>query len=93
MVLVYLNFKLQGEVFEVKQVAVFVLHRQGDAIDIIVTARCVPQNMGLWCLVVNLFKGLTANIESSQDSRRLSIEQVLIFVNQVAVNKVGAGRC
>ena len=32
MVLVYLNFKLQGLVAEVKEVAVFVLHRQRYAI-------------------------------------------------------------
>ena len=40
----------------------------------------------LRCLVVNSFKRLSANIESRQDSRRLSIEQVLPFVNQIAVN-------
>ena len=61
-VLVYLKFKLQGVVVEVKQVAVFIFHRQGDAIHIIVTAVCVTQNMWLWRLVVNLFKGLAANI-------------------------------
>ena len=89
--LVYLKFKLQWLPIEVKQVAVFVFHRQGDAIHIIVAAFCVAQNMWLWCLVVNLFKGLSANIESRQDCRRLSIEQVLLLINQVAVYEVGAG--
>ena len=65
--LVYLKFKLQGVVFEVKQVAVFIFHRQGDAINIIVAAVCVAQNMWLWRLVVNLFKGFASNIESRQD--------------------------
>ena len=60
---------------------------------IIVAAIHVTQNMLLRCLVVNLFKGLATNIESCQDCQRLSIEQVLPFVNQVAVNEVGAGRC
>ena len=64
--LVYLNFKFQGLVVEVKQVAFFIFHRQGDTIHIIVTTVCIAQNMWLWCLVVNLFKGLTANIESRQ---------------------------
>ena len=90
-VLVYLNFKLQGLVVEVKEVAVFVFHRQRYAIHIIVTTTCFTQNMLLCCLVVNLFNGLTANIESCQDCRRLSIEQILPFVNQVAVHEVGAG--
>ena len=91
--LVYLNFKLQGLVVEVKEVSVFVLHRQCYAINIIVAALRVAQNMLLRCLVVNLFKGLSTNIESCQDSRRFPIEQVLPFVNQVAVNEVGAGCC
>ena len=77
--LVYLNFKLQGLVVEVKQVAFFIFHRQGDTIHIIVTTVCIAQNMWLWCLVVNLFKGLTANIKSRQDRRRLSVEQVFAF--------------
>ena len=64
MFVVYLNFKLQGLVVEVKEVAVFVFHRQRYAINIIVAAVRFPQNMWLWCLVVNLFKGLTTNIES-----------------------------
>ena len=93
MFLVYLNFKLQGHAIEVKEVAVFVLHRQRYAIHIIVTTVCIAQNMWLWCLVVNLFKGLTANIESRQDSGRFSVEQVLLSVNQVAVHEVCAGRC
>ena len=88
-VLVYFNFKLQWLVVEVKEVAVFVLHRQRYAIHIIVATLRFTQNMWLWCLLVNLFKGLSANIESCQDCRRLSIEQVLPFVNQVAVHKVG----
>ena len=92
MFLVYLNFKLQRVVVEVKEVAVFVFHRQCYAIHIIVAAVSVTQNMWLWCLVVNLFKGLTSNIEFRQDCRRFAIEQVLSFVNQVAVHKVGAGR-
>ena len=92
-VLVYLNFKLQGVVVEVKQVAFFIFHRQGDTIHIVVTAICFTQNMWLWRLVVNLFKGFTSNIESSQDCRRFSIEKVLSFVNQVAVHEVGAGGC
>ena len=85
----YFNFKLQGLVVEVKEVAVFVLHRQRYAIHIIVAAVRVAQNMLLRCLVVNLFKGLATNIESCQDCRRLPIEHVLPFVNQVAVNEVG----
>ena len=60
--LVYLNFKFQGVVVEVKQVAFFIFHRQGDTIHIIVAAFCIAQNMWLWCLVVNFFKGLTSNI-------------------------------
>ena len=60
--LVYLKFKLQGVVIEVKQVAVFIFHRQGDAIQIIVAAVCIAQNMWLCCLVVNLFKWFTSNI-------------------------------
>ena len=76
-------------VVEVKEVAVFVFHRQRYAIHIIVATIRVTQNMLLRCLVANLFKGLSANIESCQDCRRLSIEQVLPFVNQVAVNEVG----
>ena len=80
-------------VVEVKEVAFFIFHRQGDAINIIVATVCVTQNMWLWCLVINLLKGLTANIESCQDRRRLPIEKVLSFVNQVAVHKVGAGCC
>ena len=90
-VLVYLKFKFQGLVVEVKQVAFFIFHRQGDTIHIIVATVCIAQNMWLWCLVVNLFKGLTANIESRQDCRRFSVEQVLPFVNQVTVHEVGAG--
>ena len=91
MVLVYLNLKLQGLVVEVEEVAVFVFHRQRYAIHIVVLAfRCTP-NLLLWRLVVNLFKGLAPNIESRQDSRRFAIEQVLPFVNQVAVHEVGAG--
>ena len=93
MFLVYLNFKLQGHAIEVKEVAVFVLHRQRDAIHIIVTARCVPKNMWLWCLVVHLFKGFALYIESCQQCRRFPIEQVLSFVNQVTVHEVGAGGC
>ena len=62
--LVYLNFKLQGVVIEVKQVSVFIFHRQGDAINIIVAAVRFTQNMWLWCLLVNLFKSLAPNIES-----------------------------
>ena len=61
-VLVYLNFKFQGLVVEVKQVAFFIFHRQGDTIHIIVAAVCITQNMWLWCLVVNLFKWFTSNI-------------------------------
>ena len=91
MVLVYLNLKLQGLIVEVKEVAVFVFHRQRYAIHILVAAVRLTQNMLLCYLVVNLFKGLAANIESCQDCRRLSIEQVLPFVNQVAVHEVGAG--
>ena len=49
---------------EVKEVAVFVLHRQRYAIHIIVAALRITQNMWLRCLVVNLFKGLSTNIES-----------------------------
>ena len=90
-VLVYLNLKLQGLVVEVKEVAVFVFHRQRYTIHSVVAAVRFTQNMLLCCLVVNLFKGLSANIESRQDCRRLSIEQVLSFVNQVAVHEVGAG--
>ena len=88
-VLVYLNFKLQGLVVEVKEVAVFVLHRQRYTIHIIIATIRVTQNMLLRCLVVHSFKGLATNIESRQDCRRLSIEQVLPFVNQVAVHEVG----
>ena len=84
--------KLQGLVVEVKEVAVFVFHRQRYAIHTIVATIRFTQNMLLCCLVVNLFKGLAANIESRQDCRRLSIEQVLPFVHQVAVHEVGAGR-
>ena len=93
MFLVYLNFKLRGLVVEVKEVAVFVFHRQCYAIHIIVATIGFPQHLWLRCLVVNLFKGLASIIESRQDCRRLSIEQVVSFVNQVAVHKVGAGRC
>ena len=91
--LVYLKFKLEWHAVEVKQVAFFIFHRQGDTIHIIVAAVCIAQNMWLWCLVVNLFKGFALNIESCQDCRRLSVEQVLPFVNQVAVHEVGAGSC
>ena len=91
MVLVYFNLKLQGLVVEVKEVSVFVLHRQSYAIHIIVATIRFTQNILLWCLVVNLFKWLSANVDSRQDCRRLSIDQVLFFVNQVGVHKVSAG--
>ena len=76
-------------VVEVKEVAVFVLHGQRYAINSIVATFRVTQNMLLRCLVVNLFKGFATNIESCQDCRRLSIEQVLPSVNQIAVHEVG----
>ena len=76
-------------VVEVKEVAFFIFHRQCYTIHIIVATVCIAQNMWLWCLVVNLFKSLATNIESRQDSRRLSIEQVLLLINQVAVYEVG----
>ena len=93
MFLVYLNFKLQGHAVEVKEVVVFVLHRQRNAIHVIVAAISVTKNIWLWCLVVNLFKGFASYIKSCQDRRRFLIEQVLLFVNQVTVHEVGAGGC
>ena len=89
MVLVYLNFKLQGVVFEVKEVVIFILHRECDAIHIVIAAGRVVEHVRLWCLVQNLFKGLTSNIESSQNCRRFPVEQVLFLVHQVAVHEVG----
>ena len=47
--LVYLKFKLQWVVVEVKQVAFFIFHRQCYSIHIIVAAVRFTKNMWLWC--------------------------------------------
>ena len=86
--LVYLKFKLEWHAVEVKQVAFFVLHGNGYAIHIVVAAVCVAQNMWLWCLVCDFGVWLAFDIQLCKQSRRLAVEQVLPFVNQVTVNEV-----
>ena len=85
---VYLNFKLQGHAIEVKQVALFVLHGNGYAIHVVVAAFRFTQNLRLCCLVGDFGVWLAFDIQLCKQSRWLAVEQVLPFVNQVAVNEV-----